>query len=974
MLRLLALVLLAPQQPPLVAPTDPLTPQEQLKKFRLPPGFEIQLVACEPEIHKPMNLAFDDRGRLYVTSSLEYPFPAKDGTKPRDTVQVLEDFGPDGRARKVRTFADGLNIPIGILPTAKGVLVHSIPKLHEITDTDGDGLGDRREVLMGDVGFADTHGMVNAFTPWVDGWVYSCHGFANRSRLVAKDGSTVEMHSGNTFRMRPDASHVEIYTHGQVNPFGLSFDALGNLYSSDCHTMPIYQLLRGGWYPTFDGRHDGLGHAPNMMTHLHGSTAIAGVLYYAAAHFPEPYRDTAFVCNPVTARINHDRLEPHGSSWKAVEQPDFVKCDDPWFRPVDLKLAPDGSIYVADFYNRIIGHYEVPLTHPGRDRERGRIWRIVWTGEPPRPMPDLFKLGPDELAALLADPNLQVRVRATHQLVARRAKGPALQALVSPSPFARAHALWVLERLGGLDEAQARKLAGDGDRLVRVHLLKALAERRNWTFEAELVRGMLKDSDPFAKRAAAEGLGLHPEAANLAPLVELWKSAPADDTHLVHMARMALRDQLAAVGYAAAQGISAGRLVNVSLGIPKEEAARYVLDQLKAGAVEPGLQLGVLRHSARYGPADAIPEVIEAAKGRGDAIATFRALQQALQERGMALPAAAADWIGQAAKQALAAEAHGPIREALKLAREMRLRSCQDEVARLAEGRLRVPDIRNAAVDALAALDPAAAVPVLARILAGGQEPMDLRLKAAAALAGTNDAASRQALFEQLKTAPLGLGVQIAVGLAGSPQGAELLLAAVEGGKASPRLLVDRAVDGRLKALRIDPLLQKLAKLTASLPPEDDRIKGLMDSRRAGFTRAKPDAGRGLEVYKKSCAGCHRIDGLGNKVGPELDGVWTRGTERLLEDILDPNRNVDEAFRASLIQTQGGQVISGLVLREEGAVLIVQEAADKETRVALKDIAQRRLSQLSPMPSNVAEPLPEADFYDLLAFLLRPRK
>src|SRR5438067_724001 len=129
-----------------------------------------------------MNLAFDDQGRLWVTSSLEYPFPAKEGTPPRDKVTILDDFGAEGRARRAVTFADGLNIPIGVLPLSpREALVHSIPKVWRLIDTDGDGRADRREEAYQTYGSADTHGMTNAFTPGLDGWIYACHGFANTS-------------------------------------------------------------------------------------------------------------------------------------------------------------------------------------------------------------------------------------------------------------------------------------------------------------------------------------------------------------------------------------------------------------------------------------------------------------------------------------------------------------------------------------------------------------------------------------------------------------------------------------------------------------------------------------------------------------------------------------------------------------------------------------------------------------------------
>ena len=396
-----------------VRTTEPLTPAEQQKTFKLPPGFEIQLVAAEPDLRKPMNMAFDVAGRLWITESREYPFAATNAAAARDTIRIFSDFDANGRARKVTTFATNLNIPIGIYPfrsprSSRGneaptsqkqqslltsaatnltwkCIAWSIPNIWLFEDTDGDGVADKQELLYGPFDFSrDTHGNQSSFRRGADGWLYATHGFNNQSRVAGRDGHEIVMHSGNTYRMKLDGSRLEHWTHGQVNPFGLCFDPLGNLYSADCHSSPIYQLLRSAYYPSFGKPHEGLGFAPVTIQHSHGSTAIAGIVYISDTSWPAEFQDNIFIGNVMTSRINRDKINFLGSTSKGVEQPDFLSTTDPWFRPVDLQFGPDGALYVADFYNRIIGHYEVPLLHPGRDRERGRLWRIRYVGQPSR--------------------------------------------------------------------------------------------------------------------------------------------------------------------------------------------------------------------------------------------------------------------------------------------------------------------------------------------------------------------------------------------------------------------------------------------------------------------------------------------------------------------------------------------------------------------------------------------------------------
>jgi putative heme-binding domain-containing protein len=974
-----------------IAQANPRTAEEERKGFHVPPGFEVQLVAAEPDVRKPININFDDRGRLWVTESVEYPFPAQ-GHPGHDYIGILEINCDDGRATKVTRFTDDLNIPIGVLPLSDGAIAYSIPNIYRFYDPHHEDHAERREVLMGSIGYKDTHGMTGEFTWGFDGWVYACHGYANNSQLKAKDGSKAVMNSGNVYRFRPDGSHIEQFTHGQVNPFGLTFDPLGNLFSCDCHTRPVMLLLRGAYYESFGKPHDGLGFAPEIMTHDHGSTAIAGITYYAADHFLPQYRDTTFVGNVVTNRINHDRLEWHGSSPKAIEQPDFLVSDDPWFRPVDIKLGPDGALYVADFYNRIIGHYEVPLTHPGRDRERGRIWRIVYRGAdgkgpiPHMPRTDWGKASVKELIEDLGHPNLVVRIKATNQLVERGGQ-PAIkkveQMLYEPvNAFQRIHGLWVLERLKVLDDDLLQSAALADDRNVRVHAMHILAERHSsWN----LALGGLHDPDGFVRRAAADALGTHPSWQNIPSLLRTRHSASPDDPQLVYTIRMALRNQLedASAWQHLPDPLSdrdARALADVAPGVHSAQAAAFLLHHLQQHEESFDNRVRYVHHIARFGDEVLASQLLPLARKGTDPVdqqlALFRTLQQGIEDRGGKLNAAAQNWGTDLVQKLIDAKDDGLAVQAIELCGPLKLMGLQDSLVSLAGDRSKSEARRSAALATLATLDGKRYVDLQSAVLADASEPIELREKAANILGGLNQPTAQEELVKNLALAPQRLQVIIGFALAGSKTGAEKLMEAVAAGKASPRLLQERGVEVRLAGSSVPDWKERVAKLTRDLPPADQQIQDLLKTRHERFAEAKKDPALGAKVYEKNCAICHILANKGAKIGPQLDGIGNRGLDRLLEDIIDPNRNVDQAFRLTTLNLKNGRIVSGLVLREEGEVLVLADSQGKEVRVDKKSIEERTVSQLSPMPANLVEQIPEPDFYNLLAFLLlqRPEK
>jgi putative heme-binding domain-containing protein len=1122
-----------------VRPTDPLTPEQQLKTFHVPEGFEVQLVAAEPDIAKPMNLQFDAKGRLWVTSSLEYPFAAPKDKEPRDSLRILDEIDANGRAKKVTIFADKLNIPIGHYPTYDGgAIVYGIPNIWKMNDSNGDGVADSREVLYGPMGWErDTHGMNNAFRRAYDGWIYACHGYNNNTRVQGKDGHVVEMNSGNTYRFRLDGSRIEQFTWGQVNPFGLALDPLFNWFTADCHSKPVYQLLRGGYYPSFGKPHDGLGYVPPVMDHDHGSTAICGIVCYTASHFPPQYANHFFSGNVMTSRINHNSLIVAGSTYRLKEEPDFVKCDDPWFRPVDIQIGPDGAMYIADFYNKIIGHYEVPLMHPGRDRHRGRIWRIVYKGREASKRLDLTTADTDVLVAALSHDVIDVRLRASEQLVDRVGKSaiPSLKkALTAESSDARVHAMWTLQRLQGLTVEEHLAALADKAPIVRTHACKAVVEIAEPDSQIrKKVIESLDDSDPFVQRAAAESLSVHPQYEHVRPLLICLKSIPLEDNHLRHMVRIALRNQVAIPEILAK--VSGDKLdqaddlvlAEICIAVKSEAAGALAAKYAASGKTPLALSRDLIAHAARYAPRQSIGELIAAGKSvfADDPAAQLQVafeISQALSQRGSSPPAALKDWAaelvndrfqkrgedasawafhslprsrgnqwGVLARPSADGDSNSPFLDSHVAAEDAigELRSApfkapktlsfflaghrgfpnlpaheknfvrlvdaqsgeklfeafpprndvaakvewdlsaiegkhvylslvdgddEDAYAWIAAGRFlpavaRIPtespkviaerqlmalqlasnlelvdslksilgmlddralegDVAIAAGHAAARLGKIPA-PALATLLDISVSTSDLKARVANRLSGKSKEEASAIFLESMKTLPRRAQDKLAAELASSKAGAELLISLIESGKTTAELLRPAVIQQQLKASLGRDGASKLSAILATLPPRADTLNALVEERRKHFAAGGGDHEKGVTIFKKVCANCHQVGGQGAIVGPQLDGIGNRGAERILEDTLDPNRNVDVQFRRTTLILDDGRIVSGLIRREEGETVVVADEQGKEQSIAKSTIEEKNPSPLSLMPEKVAADLTAEEFRDLMTYL-----
>jgi putative heme-binding domain-containing protein len=286
---------------------------------------------------------------------------------------------------------------------------------------------------------------------------------------------------------------------------------------------------------------------------------------------------------------------------------------------------------------------------------------------------------------------------------------------------------------------------------------------------------------------------------------------------------------------------------------------------------------------------------------------------------------------------------------------------------------LKIPagvEARGSVAASLLAMNTKQHLPAVGEIMNDASAPDALRQRIAQAIAESNTDEGRALVVSALQRTPERAQPKFALALSGTKPGAEALLKEVEAGRVSARLLQNQALKEKLTASKADNVKVRLTKLTANLTPLNEQLQKLIDQRAKAFASAKASAAKGVAVFEKNCAVCHQLDGKGALVGPQLDGVGARGVERIMEDVIDPNRNVDGAFRATLFELKDGETASGLFRREEGELLIYADTAGKEHSLARKDIKERRQSELSLMPEGLAEAMTPAEFNDLMAFLI----
>ncbi len=944
---------------------------------KVTPGFRLDLVAAEPDIHQPIAFAIDPRGRLWVVEGHSYPTKRPAG-KGLDRILILADQDGDGSFETRKVFKEGLNLVSGVELGFGGVFVGAAPHLLFIPDHDGDDVPDGDpEILLDGWGFQDTHETLNSFTWGPDGWLYGCHGVFTHS-LVGKPGALPEERlpiSAGIWRYHPVRKQFEIFAHGGSNQWGIDFSSVGEAFMTHCRSFHggggTTHILRNGhfWnqanagYPAFICR-EAPAFAPSLKNFLpaaarydsgeggagkkgtdaiYGGHSHVGTMVYLGDNWPEIYSDRIFTNNLHGRQMNHQEAVRQGSGYEVFHAGyDILHVPDETYVAVDLQYGPDGSVYVIDWSDR--QHCHNPATEIW-DRTNGRLYRLVWA-ETFRPVTvDLTAKTDAQLVALHTHRN-EWFVRTARRLLQERAAagaldratlGPLRDMASSTDAVTSLRGLWTLHVTESLDnDGFAGAFEHDDDRVRGWAVSLATEAQGTPRIPADvLLAAAREDPSSLVRRSLASALpALQP--------ADRWTIGAALAMHGEDAADRFL-PKLIWSGLAPLVKADLPRAARLAAATPMEPLAdsiHWYLCQLPEGR-----QLLVTAMTTEP-PAKAarLLEILDFALVNSGAVTPPEGWQAVVArfsdgpvgEKARRLSGVFGDADVLAAMRATLADTHAAL-AARKEAFALLSRINDTSAVSIFVALLDDPEFRSAALPvASRSTDPA----VAARLLSA-YPSFDGKDRAAAVAT-----------------------------LASRPAFARPLVEAIE----AKRFPKDDIAATQLRQLRgLDD-----AEIRAAL----DRVYGTVNespaAAKASMARLKKvwadapkwaiDRGRGRAVFDKACANCHMHGETGGKLGPNLTGAWMNGPDYFVENLVDPNAVVGPDYQLTTVITDDGRSINGIIADETPASLVLRTPEGLVT-VPTAAIEERTTSAVSLMPSGILENLPDDEFLSLIAFL-----
>jgi putative heme-binding domain-containing protein len=962
-------------------------PETERKLLELSPGLDIQLYASEPLLQRPVTMNFDAAGRLWVLCIPQYPqlLPGQD---PADYVAVLEDRAGKGQVDASHVFVKGLRVATGMIPDNRGgAYIGEGDLLLHFADTKGTGAADERRVVYSGFGTSDTHHTLNTFHWGNDGFLYFNQGWYINSSVETPWGPRRRF-TGCIWQMRPETLRLEIYDRSISvnNTWGLIFDNWGQPIISSPWPADINLVLPDT--PLNHESDDTHEPAPPMsMTKIAGER-LSGLEMITGRHFPAEYQNNLIAGGFNSQRVYRYKLDDTGDRPAATELPPLIVGHHSKFRPIDVKMGPDGALYILDWYNIIIQHNQVDFHDSRRDHTHGRIWRITARGRPLVPRPQLVDATIPQLLDHLKDPEDWTRVQAKCVLSLR-----------DPNQVAAELARWTASISAG--EANADH-----------HLLEAL-----WTYqtidvvEPDLLGRLLRGGNSHARAAATTVLGYwYDRLKDPIPLLAMQANDDSAGVRLsaVLTAQRIGSSQAAAAGLAAldrpaddmlkfelrklaavlkpywlpkvggAQDPFAGNIDHLLFAleaIPPQEAIPLLLSLIKDGKVAQDKQAAVLERVAAGGTPQQQGAVLDAALGgehlwTAERASLLTSLVDATRSRGVR-PDGNLERIITLMRQddplALAA---------LRAAAEWKIQTARPELERIAGDPMTEASRRQGAILGLVALGGDQTRAELQK-LSASDRPYALRIDALAGMASmdTQSAAAPAATLLHDPIPGGGDPSPLFAAFLHRAGGPDTLAAALKANPAAP----DVAKIGLRQLYGAGIASPQLVEALGSGNATTDR--------KANFNRAEQqrlvqlamtqgDPARGEKIFRSAigCTQCHAIAGVGGHVAPDLSMIGTTAQpDFLVEHLILPGKSIKEGFAAIGVTTTSGDFFLGIRVRESERELILRDATHDQLVIRKDEIkSQRPMGTL--MPSGLTDTLTDNELADLIRFLAEEGK
>ncbi len=989
------------QGEPLGKMQAPLAPEESLKHIVVPKGFHVELFASEPDIGgKPICMNWDERGRLWIAETYDYPNELQPPGAGRDRIRICQDTDGDGKAVKFTVFAERLSIPTSLTFSRGGVVVFDGTQTVFLKDTNGDDVADRREVLFGDWAQADTHGGPSNMQYGLDNWIWAMQGY-NPSRLEV-GGETHQFRQG-FLRFKPDGSKLEFIRSTDNNTWGLGISEEGIIFGSTAnHNPSVYMPIPNRYYEAVRGWTPSLVLRPiadtylfkpitdkiRQVDHFGGYTAAAGhALYTARSYPPEYWNRTAFVCEPTGHLVGTFVLKRDGSDFHSSNPFNLLASDDEWTAPTMAEVGPDGNVWVIDWYNFIVQHNPTPIGFNSgkgsayetdlRDKKHGRIYRVVYDGQKPAapvPTPLAFSLrgaAPQRLVETLRNPNLFWRRHAQRLLVERGQRDvvPALVDLARDplsdelgSNVGVIHALWTMHGLGVLDGSHAEATAvavaalGHASPGVRRNAVQVLPKDLK-SVDAILKSKLLSDPNAQVRLAALLALADQPSSPAVGQALMMVFADPENqiDPWIPDAAVCAGAKNSEQFLWALASVGNPGERLIWAVAIVAEHRARSgpfdSVDLIVAGLpdADPRLAGAAVQGLAKGWPKDRRPRLGPRVESDLDQVAA-----RLSPDKRSTLVQLAALWGSKKFEK-----------YAVEITRSLSDRLHDDSLS----GAERIDAARELVLYRPA--DAQVIQTVLALVMP--RMPPELAVGLLRALERSEAPEAGNLIVQKLPAlTPAIRSAAIAVLLSRS----SWTVALVDQAERGATQLADLSLDQQ-RALAEHPDLQVRRRAQALLRrrgalPNSDRKKVLAELLPIAKLNGDPTAGK--LVFGKQCSKCHIHGGDGQRVGPDLTGIAVHTKEELLSNILDPSQSVEGNFRVYTLTTTAGQVVTGLLASESKTAVELFDAEGKKTTILREDIDELVASPKSLMPEGFEKQLSRKELSDLLAFLTQRGK